>query len=373
MTRDEVIPAEALQMKALELAVDRIQWLLGGQKGNALDLDAELKTLTAMGQVGLAEIFLRFSLLGRVRDTFLLAVAPDLGSAASAALAAHPLSLQGRATPGLVAHVLGVGALDALSPQGLLVQAALVELLPGPGLAQRLLAVDAGLIHAMHGAAQPSEHLAAALTTLHDSEGVDDTDRNRMAEALVAAREQPGYPLIHLRLGERLLAERLATAALAWLGLRPMTLDTETLDLPPKRLASLLNRDLVLLKAGLVLQSGPGADSVADQVTAPLLIWGQTTPATRRPVAEFQPNHVHPTRFGAGLRLSATAERDAVATHDLGLAPSLWATARSRAARSLEGLAERIVPQARWDDLVLPEAQMAQLRHLPEAPCPSPR
>lgn len=364
MTRAEHIPAEALQMKALEIAARRVGWLLNGRQGAAPDLDADLKPLAAIGPVGLAEVFLRFGLAGRTRDTFLLAAAPDLGAEAAAAVAAHPLALQGRATPGLIAHVLGPGALEALAPQGLLAQAGLVEVVPGPGLAQRLLAVEPGLVHAVYGAAQPGEGLAPALTALHDAQGIAEADRDRLAEALVAARDKPGFPLIHLRLADRLLAERLATAAFAWLGLRAYALDPEAVDLPPARLAALLNRDLVLLKAGLVLRAGPAADALADHVTAPLLVWGRETPATRRPVAEFQPAAPQRARLGAGLRLSATAQRDAAATYALGLAPSLWTTARVRAARALDGLAQRIEPQAVWDDLVLPEAQMGQLRQL---------
>lgn len=363
MSRAEHIPAEALQMKALDLAAARILWLLGDQNGSPPDLDDGLKPLAAMGPVGLAEVSLRFGLTGRTRDTFLLAAAPDLGPKPAAAIAAHPLALQGRATPGLIVQVLGPGALEALGPQGLLFQAALVDTVPGSGLAQRLLALDPGLVHALFGAVQPGEALAPALIALHDADGVAEPDRDRLAEAMVAAREKPGFPLIHLRLGDRLLAERLATAAFARLGLRAFALDPEAFDLPPTRLAALLNRDLVLLDAGLVLKSGPIADALADQVTAPLLVWGTDTPATRRPVAEFQ-SQPRPARACDGLRLSPSAERDAAATYALGLAPSLWATGRARAARSLDGLAQRIVPQARWDDLVLPQAQMAQLRQL---------
>jgi hypothetical protein len=364
MTGAGYIQVEALQAKALELAAERITWLLGAREGEVPDLDAGLEQLTALGPVGLAEVFLRFNLRGRVRDTFLLAAAPDLGAAAAAALAAHPLALQGRAAPALVAHVLGPGALEALAPQGLLTQAALVETLPGPGLSQRLLAIDGGLVHMLHGSPQPGESLAMALTALHDAENVPEAERDRLAAALVAAREKANLPLIHLRLGDRLLAERLATSALAWLGLRAFALDPETLDEPSARLAAMLNRDLVLLKSGLVLKSGPAADTLADLVTGPLLVWGLDTPATRRPVAEFQPAVTCASRAGTGLRPSATAERDAAATYELNLSTSLWATARSRAARSLEGLAQRIEPQADWDDLVLPEAQLNQLRQL---------
>ncbi len=45
-------------------------------------------------------------------------------------------------------------------------------------------------------------------------------------------------------------------------------------------------------------------------------------------------------------------------------AVSLWDTCRLLACPRLEGLAQRLTPRTRWEDLVLPEAQMETLRHL---------
>ncbi|HLN65937.1 MAG TPA: ATP-binding protein [Streptosporangiaceae bacterium] len=42
----------------------------------------------------------------------------------------------------------------------------------------------------------------------------------------------------------------------------------------------------------------------------------------------------------------------------------LWDTCRLLARPRLEGLAQRLTPKSRWEDLVLPEAQMQTLRHL---------
>ncbi|MEN0061718.1 MAG: ATP-binding protein [Myxococcota bacterium] len=43
---------------------------------------------------------------------------------------------------------------------------------------------------------------------------------------------------------------------------------------------------------------------------------------------------------------------------------TLWSAAREAARPELSGLAQRIVPRYRWEDLVLPDKIMAQLRHL---------
>ena len=45
-------------------------------------------------------------------------------------------------------------------------------------------------------------------------------------------------------------------------------------------------------------------------------------------------------------------------------AAELWDTCRLLARPRLEGLAQRLTPKTRWEDLVLPEAQMQTLRHL---------
>jgi hypothetical protein len=53
-----------------------------------------------------------------------------------------------------------------------------------------------------------------------------------------------------------------------------------------------------------------------------------------------------------------------VATLASGPAPDLWRSCREQANRSMEPLAQRIVPCHRWDDLVLPEDLRQQLRDL---------
>ena len=46
--------------------------------------------------------------------------------------------------------------------------------------------------------------------------------------------------------------------------------------------------------------------------------------------------------------------------------PTLWAAAREAARPELKGLAQRIVPQHSWTDLILPDRVVMQLRHLEE-------
>lgn len=362
MTRAARIPPAALQMRALDLAGERVRWLLSGQTGTPPDLDAGLEGLTAIAPVGLAELFARFRLKGTARDVFLLAAAPELGPETAHAIASHPLSLQSGATPALAAHLLGPEGMTALAPDALLSQAALVSLRPGPGLAQRRLAVEAGVVQFLYGHPAPGEHLAQALVPLRRAPGEATAEAERLAAALATAHAAEDRPLLHIALDDRLAAETLGAAALGLLGLSAFALDRGALNLSPAALAREINRDLVLLNGGLVLPAAE-AEPLADLITPPCILWGSPVPATRRSLAGFRPPRAM-TELAPGLRLDATDTRNARATHALGLSGSLVATARDHAARALEGLAQPIVPQADWDDLILPEAQMAQLRQL---------
>ncbi|MEM1074200.1 MAG: ATP-binding protein [Pseudomonadota bacterium] len=361
MTRAENIPSAALHTRALDLAGERVRWLLSGQTGTPPDLDAGLATLTRIAPVGLAELISRFGLTGVERDVFLLAAGPELGPETAHAIASHPLSLESHATAALAAHLMGPGGMTALASDGLLTQAALISLRSGQGLAMRRLFIDPGVVQFLYGHPSPGEVLMHALCPLPLRQ-IPSEDAQRLAEALSGAHKRPDHPLLHLNLAERLVAEDLATGALHALGLKAFALDADTGSRPAAELASALNRDLVLLNAGLVLSSKL-AGPLADLVTPPCILWGRPAPVTRRGLAEFTPRH-HQPELAPGLKLSATETRNARATHDLGLVSSVNATARERAARALEDLAQPITPQARWQDLILPDAQMAQLRQL---------
>jgi hypothetical protein len=88
------------------------------------------------------------------------------------------------------------------------------------------------------------------------------------------------------------------------------------------------------------------------------------------PVAEEMNGHleriVEHFRFDEpDIRLSASATRaEAVADDSRNPGEHAWRICREYARRSFDGLAKRIEPRTRWDDLVLPAAQMETLRHI---------
>ncbi|MFD7324215.1 ATP-binding protein [Streptomyces sp. NPDC059875] len=66
----------------------------------------------------------------------------------------------------------------------------------------------------------------------------------------------------------------------------------------------------------------------------------------------------------AATTFDLTADAAEEAARDIALGTPLWQACRERARSSLPGLARVLRPTARWDDLVVPDAQAAQLRAL---------
>ncbi|MCR9088150.1 MAG: ATP-binding protein [Rhodobacteraceae bacterium] len=355
MTEAAQIPPALVQRQALDHAAARVIWLIA-REGPEPDLDAALAPLSALAVPGVQEVCARFGLSGLQRDLFLLAAGPELSLEAAAALAIHPLAVDGRATPSMAEAVLGPEAIDRLGPVAHLRDAGLVDLAPGPVLAHRPLSIDAAVVHALRGTPQPSEALMPALTPV--APGPENAEGATLATGLQRARE--GDALVALDAGPGADAAGLAASAFALHGLRCYALDPDRLDLGEAEIARAATRDMVLLGAGLVLPASHAR--LAERITAPMVLTGAAPRGCRRPVAELR---LRAPATADGLLLSEADRRDETATVALGLAPE-GALARRRAAEGLEGLAQPITPQAGWDDLVLPEAQMAQLRLIAE-------
>lgn len=351
MTRHDTISPAALQARALELAGEHVLALLAQGPGG--DLRAALADLAALGPVALLRLTERFGLTRLELDLLCLIAAPELGPEPAAALSAHPLALQGRATPALCALLLGAEAGPALAATALLRMGALVEALPGPGLAQRVLVLPEAVAAALIGAPGPDPLLLGALLPCPPA---PHPQAQALADALLAGRGLDPAPILHLASPDPAEAAALIAAAGARLGLRAAALDPAALTIDPARAAQLLNRDAVLTETAFLLPASAEGCQIADRLQAPCLLWGIEPHRTQRPRATLAPVRAAP--------LPRSALADAEASHAAGLAPDLPALIRNRAAQGLEGLAQRIEPQARWNDLVLPPAQMQQLRQL---------
>lgn len=351
MTRHDTLSPAALQARALDLAGRHAMALLAGGAGP--ELGPQLTELAALGPIALLVLSERFGLSRLELDLLCLIAAPELGPEAAAALAAHPLAQHGRATPALCTLVMGAEAAPALAATALLRQGALIEALPGSGLAQRLLVLPEAVAAALAGAPGPDPALIGALTPCPPA---PHPQAEALAHALLAARALDPAPVAHLASADPAEAAALCAAASARLGLRAAAVDPAALTIDPARAAQLLNRDAVLTETAFLIPASPEGCLIADRLHAPCLLWGIEPHRMQRPRASLAP-----TRMAL---LARAALADAEASHALGLAPDLPALIRARAAQGLDGLAQRIEPQAQWDDLVLPPAQLQQLRQL---------
>ena len=155
----------------------------------------------------------------------------------------------------------------------------------------------------------------------------------------------------------------------------------------------LLQREAALSGAALLIEGatpGPALAALVDQAVCPLILaaaapgtaWGDRRPIgfalaapegeeARELWREALPDGVAESALDrvvgqfrlppAAIRAAARAVAEAPAE---ARAETLWARCRAEAGMAAGGLAERIAPRARWDDLVLPEPQMRLLRAL---------
>lgn len=318
----------------------------------------------------LARIVDRFGLTPPLQDVFALIAAPECGPAPAAALAGHPLALRGLATVTLIETLLGPESGAALSLTGVLRQARLVGAEPGPGLAGRALSLPEAVASALRGAPHPDPLIWTALTVLPPEKADAEPPSplaKRLAEALLAQTRLRPRPVLHLDMAEPSLAAHVAEDALRLLGLAVWQLDPALVpDLAPAEVADLLTRDLILCDAGLILPAS--TMSVAQRLHGPAILVGP-----RQVAAPVGPRPIASLHDGARPAKTPAVQRDIAATLALNLSQDREALHRRRAAEGLDTLAERIEPQAAWADLVLPPAQLAQLRGLAAAYRQGPR
>lgn len=357
---------------------------------------------------GLAVLVRQCGLTPFEQDLLVLAAGAELDQAV-AEMCARALGDPGRryATFGLALRVIDGGHWDAVSAEGPLRSLALAEVdRRTGGLTEARLVVDDRVLLALLGLDSVDERLSevadaeapdgGALPARHQELVERAIQRWRepgvagpmlvrgsavarasfvraLAHALGAPRlwrlavsNVPGDPADQLAVLRRLTREARLTGS-------PIVLDFDEPDAGvlmvgrrfAHRLASravpvvLSSADPVAgLPAGLALVDLPDV-TLADQVA----LWHQAL----GPVAVEMNGHVE--HMAGQFRLSAEELRAAVSdvspvADPAALTAGLWAACRSRARADLDGLAVRIVPSARWDDLVLPPRELSSLQDL---------
>jgi vesicle-fusing ATPase len=333
-----------------------------------------------------------FGLSSFERDVLTLAAAVELDGELGRLVA----TLQGGTDPrpgfGLALAALPDGHWDALAPHRPLRRWRLVDLGPGATLATRAVCVDEHVLHWLVGLVEDDADDSALAGLIRDVPPTPLTLTHEVLtdQLLRAVDGVHGATLVRLdgsdRSAQLAIAQRLASE----LGLRALVLRDDAAidgaDIP--RVARLVDRAARLRGVLPVVCS----DRIGDHLEAPLVVAlgegtqyaGRTT--LRRSVELPEPGEqraIWHAALGADDDLDAAIEElaahyrlsgeavHAIAAEYAGVrnaaadpAASLRRITRERARVGLDGLAERLDLRATWDDLVLPEGQLAVLRDL---------
>jgi hypothetical protein len=288
---------------------------------------------------------------------------------------------------------------SALLPTRPLRRLRMMEVSASQGLTSAPLRIDERILHYLAGL----NVLDARLEALIEARPVADRmAAGHEAGAIQAVRAvescaQAG-PLVHLCGDDAHGQEDVAAAAAQRTGRQLYVARSSALPaLGPdlEQFAVLWQRDALLAPAALLIQCapdgyGPAARHLAERLQGLLFVASGDPVRFDRPFVRFDVNKPPPAEqkrlwqqvlgpraaalngtlddLSQQFKLSARVISSTGAIMASGKEPlaaeELWSVCRSLARPKLEDLAQRIVPAAGWDDLVLPDAQLQTLRQL---------
>jgi hypothetical protein len=339
-----------------------------------------------------------FGLSDFERHILLLAAGVEMDSA----LADQCRQVQGHpmrpvVTFGLAMATLGDPHWSALTPGGPLRRFRLLELEPGHGLSAAPLRIDERILHYLAGVNEPDVRLHPLVEPSAYPEWIADGHRAVAEQATKAWATEP-VPLLHFCGDDPQGQEDVASVVAAAAGCRPFTVRAE--DLPAlgqdlDQLALLWEREALLLPGALLIQCEsagltPSARHLAERLPGMVAISLAEPVRLIRPFLRFEVNKpgpaeqkglwekaLGPAARYAGQTLDDLSEQFRLSAKTIYTSGSLaraangtldpldlWNLCRSAARPRIENLAQRLVPQAVWDDLVLPPQQTQTLRHL---------
>jgi hypothetical protein len=339
-----------------------------------------------------------FQLSAFERDLLLLCAGVEM----EAVLAERCAVLQGASQPhvtyGLAMSVLEDAHWSAFAPSSPLRRFRLVEVESGQRLMASPLRIDERILHYLAGMNRIDSRLASLLTARAAPPALAEAHA-RLVEATTVSLG--AEYVLHLQGDDRAGQEAVAAAIASRQGRALFVLGTRWLPQTGPELETFLalwTRENLLLPAALLVQLEdeaplgfggelverlPGPVFVAsrgpirlnrflntfdvdkpappdqkrlwEQALGPLA--DQASDAIEQLAQQFRLSAGSIVELGAGVRRAGDLSRE-----DLGR--RLWSACRAAARPYMEALAERIVPRARWDDLVLPELQTQVLRQL---------
>ena len=303
------------------------------------------------------------------------------------------------ATFGLAMAALPEPHWTALTPSRPLRRLRLIEVEPGHSLTTAPLRIDERILHYLAGVNLPDARLQSLIRPSPFPLWIAGEHKAVAAQAVrVFENDSQQDPILHL-CGDDPQGQEDAAALAAWTaGWQLFTIRAEDLPAPGsdlEQIALLWQREALLLPAVLLLRCGsaglaPSARHLVERIPGLLFVSSAEPLRIDRAFLRFDVDKPQPAEqkrlweqaldsavaacngtldaLSQQFRLSAKtifstgalagSEQASVRPEDL------WDVCRSLSRPRLEDLAQRLVPMAEWEDLVLPELQIQTLRHL---------
>ena len=380
----------ALRRRLGEVVVDTHASETGSEK--PMDPPAAIDMLTAI-----------FELSAFEREILLLLAGVEMDSA----LASLCSELAGRAQRNALTFSLMLATLkdphwSALAPSAPLRRYRLIEVESGHGLTSAALHIDERVLHYLAGVNRLEERLEGLLSRKPKPQWMAEEHIHLANEITAQISLLPPSVVLHLCGDDPAAQENVAARIAHDLGRELYVLRIE--DTPPsgaelEQFLHLWMRESLLLPAMLLLQWETDAPTafarqLAERLPGVVLIASRDSVRLHRPLERYEVNKPAP----AGQKrlwteaLGNTAKRHTVIVEEIAeqfsfsaetiaaightvvaqteeedskrASTRLWEMCRSHARPKLETMAERIVPAATWNDLVLPDLQLQTLKQL---------
>lgn len=377
-------------LETTALALREMALRVAGEDVDAFRFDRQREVVADRMEAppALARIAAWFGLDDVALKVLILIALADQPPVLSAALQAHELAVDGRATRALVCDVLGDTAEQALAPGAPLMASALVSADPTARVFEQPLTLCRPALEFLQGRIA-FEPLWGDLITPPAAAPEGSLDRafvERFGGAVQAAFAQQISPVFFATGPSLPKAEGTAALIAEALGVPAMCLSADMLPSEPRERATTLKaiqRDLALNAALLILKGDdPRVWDLVQGLPVPSVVLSGHEPAAlpqnairltpggdTRTAADIWQAALTPDDARAldargvaqSFRLQADPARRALAAVQSGLVPDLWHAARAEAGGDFDGLAQRVTQPSHWDDLVLPPAQQAAL------------
>ena len=380
---------------------ERLKARLSRNAGQTCEVAAECAHAAMSAPPAIDRLCALFGLNAFERNTLLLCAGVEMDSnLASLCAEAHGHPQRQYATFGLAMAIFADAQWSALLPTRPLRRLRLVEVATaGQGLTSAPLRIDERILHYLAGLNVLDSRLEVLLQGRRPPECLA-ADHEIVAAQVSRVLQSlpPDRPILHLCGDDPSGQEDIATIAASRTGRRVYVVRAAELPgIGPEleQFAVLWRREESLVSGALLIQStpegyGPAARHLVERMAGVVFVASSEPLRFNRTFLRFDANKPPPTeqkrlwqkalgaraatlngalddlsqQFRLSARLIASTGSVAASGKTELAAHDLWNTCRSLARPKLDDLAQRIEPAARWDDLVLPDAQQQILRQL---------